>query len=42
MICDDQCEADAVVEKVDGEWWARVVSEIGNADSEPSREPNNA
>ena len=37
IVYDDQCQADAIVEKIQGEWWTRVTSEIRNVDSEPGR-----
>jgi hypothetical protein len=28
IVYDDMCQAEAVVEKIDGEWWARVTGKI--------------
>ncbi len=30
ILYDDMCQAEALVEKVQGEWWARVIGKITN------------
>jgi hypothetical protein len=30
ILYDDMCQAEAIVENIQGEWWARVTGEITN------------
>jgi len=30
ILYDDMCQAEAIVEKIQGEWWARVTGKIAN------------
>jgi hypothetical protein len=30
ILYDDMCQAEAIVEKIQGEWWARVTGKITN------------
>jgi hypothetical protein len=30
ILYDDMCQAEAIIEKIQGEWWARVTEKITN------------